>query len=254
MRISYALAVAALSMLALPAAAGTVLLDDFDDGSLDSAWSVSLSNATGWTYSESGSELTVTDIAPTVVNSVSYGTVAGVTLSRSFTELGDFDVDVDISWDSESSVAAMQHLLVGLYDADGNLVAGLGGYRDGWVQHAGGVQAIVGSDATHPTAGSLALAGDATIGITRTNGAIDFLWDGTSLASGTSTTGVSRIDLILNHYAYDGSSGTSFFGSESVDRVSVSGVKVVPLPPAAWLGLGLLGGMGLVRRLRRRRR
>jgi hypothetical protein len=41
----------------------TVLYDDFNDGNLNPDWNVSFDyGAIGWTYTESGSNLTVTDI------------------------------------------------------------------------------------------------------------------------------------------------------------------------------------------------
>ena len=40
-----------------------VIEDDFDNGVLDPAWEVTLEDATGWEYAESGTELTVTDTA-----------------------------------------------------------------------------------------------------------------------------------------------------------------------------------------------
>ena len=55
-------------------------------------------------------------------------------------------------------------------------------------------------------------------------------------------------DLSLADYervfAYDGD-GIRFVGN-------VTSLRLVPLPPTAWLGLGLLGGIGLAGRLRRR--
>lgn len=69
-----------------------------------------------------------------------------------------------------------------------------------------------------------------------------------------------------------GSYTVDFFGSVGLTRPSIAvsvgvgqtdsasltqnysySLTAVPLPPAGWLGLGLLGGLGLIRRLRRRR-
>ncbi len=43
----------------------------------------------------------------------------------------------------------------------------------------------------------------------------------------------------------------AFDGSTQIAQTDMT-VTVVPLPPAAWMGLGLLGGLGLLRRRRRR--
>jgi hypothetical protein len=40
------------------ASAGTVLADDFDDGILNPAWITTFNGASGWAYSEAGTNLT----------------------------------------------------------------------------------------------------------------------------------------------------------------------------------------------------
>ena len=81
--------------------ATTAVYDHFDNGVLDPAWSVSYQLSTGWSYTESGTNLTAADITPTVVFSSTYGPAGTVTLSRTFAPLADFAVDFDFSWMSE---------------------------------------------------------------------------------------------------------------------------------------------------------
>jgi hypothetical protein len=69
-------------VITLPARASSVVYDDFDDGILDSAWSITFQDSTGWVYTETGTKLNVTDIFPTVINSGGGGTWAKVMLSQ----------------------------------------------------------------------------------------------------------------------------------------------------------------------------
>ena len=72
--------------------------DDFNDGVLDPTWDVALNNATEWDYAETGTELTVDDIA---------GPGTGwrsVWLTRpSDTPLDDFDMSATFSWEQSGN-------------------------------------------------------------------------------------------------------------------------------------------------------
>ena len=97
--------------------AGPIFENHFNGSNL-SEWAITLENADGSTYEESGGYLTVTDIEPGGLN-----TWAKVILSRSFTPLSDFSLDLDFSWDSEWDEMAMQNLYFRLYDTAGNTIA-----------------------------------------------------------------------------------------------------------------------------------
>ncbi|MEN6578706.1 MAG: hypothetical protein ABFD90_20335 [Phycisphaerales bacterium] len=226
----------------------TVVYDHFDDGMLAPAWSVSLQNSTGWSYIESGTNLTVADIIPTVINATDGGPAANVTLSQTFVPLADFDVDFDFSWSSEGSVRAMQAVGIYLYDAVSNEIASAV-YYDAWVYHYGAKYAVVGGTSVHPVYGSLPPDGTASVNISRRGDNIDVIWDGTSLIAGTASSPISRVDLGFYYWAYEGVGGPSFYASELIDLVRIQETQI-PAPGAILLGTV---GAGLVGWLRRRR-
>jgi hypothetical protein len=224
--------------------ADIVLEDHFDDGVLDPAWNVTFEEATGWVYEESGTNLTVTDIGPTVVHAVSRETYAKVILTQTFTPLSDFGVDFDLSWDSISSDRTMQKVEISLYSSDGTAIA-LAGYSDPWVSHRGDVAAELHSDTFLENtleADFLPYSGSASIEIMREGADVEILWNGELELSGNNANPLSRVDVVFSYYAYDGLGGVSFFGTESVDLIRVEGVP----EPGTLLLLGV-GGI-LIRR------
>lgn len=234
----------------------TPVVDHFDDGTLSPAWSVGFENSTGWTFAETGGSLTVTDIEPTVVNGGSGGSMARVMLSRTFTPLADFTASCAVAWDSEGSVNAMQGVGLMLYDGSGSNVAGVD-YADGWVGFAGTRRWFFNGTATHQGHSKLALSGTAGLAISRVGSDITVSWDGGPLATGSSSAPIERVDLVFWHYAYDNAiNGTSFFGSEAIDSVTITG-SVLAVPEIDPAGMGsvfaLLGGaLGLIERRRKR--
>jgi hypothetical protein len=125
------------------AKATVIIEDDFDDGVLDSAWAVSFENSSGWNHTESGTNLTATDIASTIDNPGGGGTWSNVTLSRSFIPLSDFHVKLDFSWDEMGSMSAIQQLRLILYDCNNNSMVWTGFY-DAWISYAGKQHAYIG--------------------------------------------------------------------------------------------------------------
>lgn len=235
-------------LLSSNAQAITAVYDHFNDGGLDPAWSITFQdNATGWTYAESGTNLEVTDIVPNVVYPMDGASWAIVKLSQTFTPLTDFNVDFDISWDSEGRMQAMQELLIRLYDSGGSLIS-LAGYGDAWVGNSGGKTGMAGANHFSSGQGTLPLTGSASIDISRVSSNVDVLWDSVGLVSGTSTAPISRVDLEFYYYAYSGGGG-SFFGNESIDLVNVEGT---PIPEPATLLLVGLGGLAVLRKRRKK--
>jgi hypothetical protein len=228
----------------------TAVYDHFDDSMLAPAWSVSFQNSTGGSYTESGTNLTVTDIIPTVINAGNGGPWAKVILSQTFAPLADFSVDFDFSWSSAGSMRPMQDVGIDLYDSIGNQIA-MAEYRDSWVLWRGQKGAIAGGNSFYSGYDTMPYDGTASVEISRIGDSIDVLWDGVSLVSGTSSSPLGRVDLEFEYYAYNGAYGTSFFDSESIDLVRMQGSPTtIPAPGAIVLG-GI--GIGLVNWLRRRR-
>jgi len=213
----------------------TTVYDHFNDDTLDPAWSVSFVNSTDWSYTESGTNLTVTDITPTVINN-DYGyTWAQVILSQTFTPLTDFDVDFDFSWTSAGSNNPMQTVAIQLYDSAGGLIA-TAEYYDHWVLLRGAKYAAAGGNSIFPEHSTMPFDGTASVDISRIGDNVEVLWDGDSLVSRTSSSALSRVDLVFGYFAYYSATyGASFFDSESIDLVNIQG-QVVPLPSALILG------------------
>jgi hypothetical protein len=191
-----------------------VVYDHFNDSVLDPAWSVGFHNATGWSYIESGTTLSVTDIAPTGLG------WSDVNLTQYVTPIGDFSLEFDFSWDSSNSARAMQDVLVQMYDDLGNKLVEAG-YSDGWTESSGAQYAMIGGSVFNSGAGSMPLAGSAHVLVVRSGSAINVLWNGSQLLSGTGSTPVNRIDLVFGYCNFSDSEGPSLFGSESVDLIEV---------------------------------
>ncbi len=230
-----------LFILAGLAEALTALEDDFDDEMLDPNWNITFSDATGWAYSESGTELTVTDISPLhtahdVANPVPW---AGIDLYRTFTPLSDFVANVDISWTAPNN-GAMQWLRIYFYDTEGNIMAKCS-YSDRHVGMIGGYYADAGDPIYYLFSyfsGYIApYSGSVSFRISRVDDYYEIFQNETLVVSNSASIApLGGVGLYFAYYSYDGSLGTSYFGSESIDRIRIEGTPVDPAPPTANAG------------------
>lgn len=99
---------------------------------------------------------------------------------------------------------------------------------------------------------NLTVAAGQLLSITLRTGAADENWYWWGATSDTYSGGGAFYRLTSGSGAWSAHPNNTDFGFKSWVDVPTT-AAVVPLPPAALLGFGLLGGMGLVRRLRRRR-
>jgi hypothetical protein len=193
--------IAVLSLFS-PAQATVILEDHFNDGVLDPAWSVTTEYVNHWSYSESGTRLTVTDIDPSIIST---STWSRVILSRSFSSLNDFGVDFNFSWDSEGRNDLYQNVYITLYDKtyepldqswrwmSPNTIA-YGGYQDPWNVNGQPVASVRGNQMPDPGA-ILPLTGSASIHISRVDGYLEFYWDNNLLISGYDTAPLSGVGI-----------------------------------------------------------
>jgi len=241
--------VVSLVVMALAAAMGfgQEVHDDFNDGVIDPAWSVRFNNASGWTATESGTNLTVTDIAATVISHNGMALVKSeAVLYQPVSLSGDFQSSMTFSWDSTEAGfeqrQALQKIFLRLMGPSGQEVAYCG-YSDPWIHYSGSKFWGFGDTPSYGGQGSLDYSGSATVSINRTGSDIEILWDGEPLGGGVNATPVSEVQAYFLYYPFDGGGGPSFFGTESVDAIHVT-------PEPATLSLLAMGALAMVRRRR----
>jgi hypothetical protein len=222
----YALDTNEIAGLYNEATAASSISDHFDNGVLDPEWNITFNNASGWTYTESNTNLTVTDIT----SPVSYAW-NDVFLTRDFSAPGDFEINTKISWDSDSLRTAMQTLYIRAYS--GTKIVVESGYCDAWIAHRGGKVAKIESDYIYNCQmNTLPVAGTAEITVKRENGFATIFWDNAAILTGYSSSPIDKVELIFSKYVYP----RSTFGSLSVDYINASTGSTVVLD-----GIGITG-------------
>ncbi|MHC4739426.1 MAG: LamG domain-containing protein [Planctomycetota bacterium] len=196
-------------MVVLIGAGSTVadVYDHFDDGVLDAAWNVTFDNSTDWTYSESGTHLTVTDVGD--VGAIVY-------ISQDFYASGNFDAECSFSWDSAGTNRAMQAF--GFELLSGETRVALAHYHDPWLYHRGEKQAYIGANLYSSGLNTLPLSGSATVKIQRIAGMVTVYWNDSILLTGSNIDIVDKLRIMFVRSTYH----SGVFGSFSIDYVSAS--------------------------------
>jgi hypothetical protein len=204
-----------------------VLVDDFDDATLDQDWTLSADNTNnnenGWTFQETGTSLVVSDVDPAQIHDRNGQNWSNLRLYRSISPLDDFNVEFKFNWEAADD-SAMQSVAVQLHSADGGPRIAQVGYYDAWVGSSGQQLAIIGANTYASSGGSMPNYGNASVRIIREGGQVRVLWNGVNIHEGTQNNALGDIYIVFGHYPYDNGAGvTSSFGTESVDRISISG-------------------------------
>ncbi|MHC4478468.1 MAG: right-handed parallel beta-helix repeat-containing protein [Planctomycetota bacterium] len=196
----------------------TLVHDHFDDGMLDAAWVVSFYDADGWTYAESGTHLTVTDIDANISPG---GKWARVDLTQYLPSLGDFEATCTFSWDSEGSLKPRQNFDLNMLNNGERVVSCT--YHDAWEYHRGEKSASIPPVSNASGYDTLPYAGTATIKIIREYGTIHVFWDDGLFLSGANATEVNELRISFQ-YAPKPEIGV-FFGSFAVDLVRLEATE-----------------------------
>jgi len=221
-----------LGMVMLPCVAGggvTIVHDHFDGGALDPAWVVHLDEdpaADTWEYEVASSNLTVTD-----VTGAGEDEYCAVRLRRSCPLPGDFDLECAFSWDTSTepeSLSAMQRFRVSLIDTAGEHLAVVA-YADEWIAYLGTIRAGLGGLSYDGGIGGLPHTGSATARITRSADTVRVFWDTDQLLISMQPAEIESLEISFWYYKYQ----DSFFGSESVDYVTVTAPES-PVEATSW--------------------
>lgn len=241
-----------LFSLSTAASALAVVDDHFDDNVLSADWTIENSNSSGFSYTESGTTLTVNDVFSTVNYTSSGGTWSITTLNQTFSALSDFSLEFDYGWDSEGSYKALQNVYVTLYDIN-DAILFRGGHNDGWVAQSGRTIAGIGGAGSYlGAAGSDPLTGTAQLDVNRTGNLISVSQNGSNIFSGLNSELIDQVSIEFWHYQYSGPGGPSFFGSGSVDKINLSGTAA-NVPEASAFSVFATGIFGLLLAGRRRK-
>ncbi len=204
-------------LLATAAQAQLVFEDHFDDGSLDSAWTIHTEYVSAWAGEELGTTFRVTDIAHT--EPLQW---AGVVLERDLPCLGDFDIRADLQW-TGSGLQIMQYARLRLYHEEEQLA--WGGYRDAWVGQQGALGGGVLDGSSWDTGnGHTPSVGTVAVRLRRVSSWLELWIDDVLRAEGASLPSATLLEIHFAHWERPGST----MGDLRVDRVRVEGAPSKP--------------------------
>ncbi|KAA3615161.1 MAG: hypothetical protein DWQ01_00105 [Planctomycetota bacterium] len=203
----------------------TVLVDDFDDGLLDPMWTLTLENATAWSYTESadpaGTLLEVTDVQP--INSGSSCFVKlDSALSQPVNQQFNFEID-GIELENASGDRGTTNFVL-LDEQGGGIVAFSAQYDNRWFANIGGTFFFGGAD-SFPSGSDVRIIRDATNLVTVT-------MNGHILASEMAPGSVGTVRFFYNNSAH--TSCPDF----AVDRIQLTDLN----PPLSLSASALVSG------------
>ena len=204
-------------------AASAAVEDDFTGDRLSDDWAVTYEAASigievaDWAYELRDSRLVVSDIVPDGRTTEGSCGMCGVVLSRPFTAPGEFSLEMQIAWDSDSS--AMEACSVRLWSGDQPVVSL--GYRDAWIGYRGGACCSPGPCVRNTVPSS----GAATFVLTRyAQGAMIALADTEQLNAWTDPSPIDRLQLVFEHAPFEGAT----FGDVAIDRIRATASGSTP--------------------------
>lgn len=223
-----------------------IFVDEFDDGILDPAWTVTFytnSNvtATGIDFEESIGEpswLTVNDLFGTGFPPFNWIEVG---LFRKIPPIGDFNIKMRFSWNSPPLPADVNHnMRIFVYDGDGAEIAH-GGYIDNWLlatgtpNWTGCTPHINGCAEALPS--SVPSVFSADFEMDRAGSLYTFKWTSSNGFSVVDSATISALDaqkleIRIAHFdeGNTGAGGSVDFGTLAIDRISVAGTPTSPVP------------------------
>jgi len=128
----------------------------------------------------------------------------------------------------------MQYFFVKALDRALESVAGVG-YRDAWYAYRGSMTAWVHGSGYSPPEDQLPYSGSATVSMNRVGDSVSVFWNGDMIVAGTAPDTIHSIELEFAFFSYSG----AFFGTESVDYISVEGDPITGVADETGRGVGL---------------
>ncbi len=205
-----------------------VVDDSFDTAELDPKWNVSFDHVEHCDLRVADSRAVVSSMHPPESFKPEDGSMR-INLRRDLPAIEDFHLRIELGWDSDGRVEAMQAAGLQGFDASGRKLM-TAWYADHWIDWGGARRANIGeqnADRVEATSGtdSLPLAGEAMIEIERKSGLITIWWDGRPFLKARRQEPLQSVVLFFDAPALmDDRGRRSLVGSMFIDHVRIAGI------------------------------